>query len=71
MIPAHVIPTRHGLLRRLARLARIAWLRWEISSAEDWIRDCERDGIYGTEQLREIERQIGVLRVRLMMVEAR
>lgn len=57
--------TRRPLLLRLQRALAIAWLRYEISSAEQWISDCERDGITDGEQLRHQRRAVEALRVRL------
>ena len=66
----HVTPTRRGWLHCAARLVRIAWLRFEISSAEQWIAECAQAGIYDTDSLRELARQVQALRVRLAVAEA-
>lgn len=67
---ACITPTRRGLVHHIVRRARMAWLRWEISSAEDWIHTCAREGIHGTESLRHLERHVQALRVKLALVEA-
>lgn len=63
--------TRRPLWLRLQRFAMVAWYRFEISSAEQWVAACERDKITEGEQLDYQRRAIGPLRVRLAEWEAR
>lgn len=61
--------TRRPLWLRLYCPIAIAWLRWEIDSAEVWIRQCARDGITTSEQLRYQRLYLEELRVRLAVWE--
>jgi hypothetical protein len=56
--------------RTLARPFAIAWLRWEISSHEQWIADATRVGILGTNNLIYCDRELQRLRVSLALWEA-
>lgn len=67
---ARVTPTRRTLWHRVCRRVRIAWLRFEIDSAEKWMADCARDGIYDSIQLSYLRKQVAALRVRLALAEA-
>ena len=62
---AVLTPTRRPLLLRVKRLLNIAWLRYEIRSAEQWVHDCEHDGITDSEQLRYQRKAIATLYVEL------
>ena len=70
MAAAALLRTRPSLLRAAWRAVRIAWLRFEISSAEEWIATCEREGITNTEQLAYQRAHVEALRVRLCIAEA-
>lgn len=63
--------TRRPLLLRLQRAIAIAWYRYEIRSDEQWIADCERDGITDTEQMHLQRKAVAALRVRLAIWQAR
>ena len=67
---ATLTPTQRPLLHRAARLFRIWWLRWEISSAESWINDCARDGIHDSDSLTSLRWRVQELRVQLAIQEA-
>jgi len=58
------------LLHRLWRAVRIAWLRWEISSAEQWVGHAARDGVFDSNNLRQVRREISRLYVRLAIVRS-
>lgn len=60
-----ITPTRRPLLLRVKRLLHMAWLRYEISSAEEWLEDCRRDGIFDSLTLRQQRRHIATLYVEL------
>jgi hypothetical protein len=55
---------------RLTRAVRVAWLRWEINSTEQWMRYAERDGVLDSMSLRYMQRQLEVMRVRLAIARA-
>lgn len=57
------------MTRRLARWLHAAWLRWHITSTEQYIAACKRDGIFGTDTLRHWQAQLDAYRVRLALVE--
>jgi hypothetical protein len=65
-----ITPTRRGLLHRAVRQVRMAWLRFKIHSNEEWIENCEAQGIRGTVNLQYTERETQALRVELAIVEA-
>ena len=67
---ATLTPTHRPLRHRAARLLRIWWLRWEISSAESWINDCAREGIYASDSLTSLRGRVQELRVQLAIAEA-
>lgn len=64
------LATRPSLPRRLWRAVRIAWLNFEIRSAEEWVGMCQREGISGTESVKYQRGHIEALRVQLIQVEA-
>ena len=68
---AAITYTRRPMLLRLQCAIAIAWLRWEISSAERWIKDCRGDGITNTKQLRHQELAVQALRVQLAIWQSR
>lgn len=55
---------------RIERLVRIGWLRWEISSTEQWVRYAARDGVFDSVSLRYMHRHLEALRVRLAVARA-
>lgn len=57
-------------MKRFFLWVRKAALRYEISSAEQWVRACERDGIFDSYSVREVSKQIDVCRVKLAILEA-
>lgn len=59
------------LLRDVVRPFAVAWLRYEISSHEQWIAAARADGIIGTNNLLHCNREVQRLRVRLALWEAR
>ena len=70
MLRCTVTRTRRPLGFRLRRLVRIAWLRFEIHSDEEWIASCTRDGIFEGLQLRYIRDRVAELRVALALEQA-
>ena len=67
---AVLTPTHRGLLHRVRRLARIAWLRFLIAADEEWLRDCQPDGVLTTRQLDATRLHLQQLRVELAIAEA-
>lgn len=67
---AAVTHTHRPLLHRVQRCLRIWWLRFEIHSAEQWIADCAREGIAGTDSLLALRFSVQQLRVQLAIAEA-
>jgi hypothetical protein len=67
---AIVIPTRRTRWHRIKRTCAIWWLRYEIHDAEEWIKNCERDGVTGPKQMQAQRRRVEALRVRLSLWEA-
>jgi len=65
-----ITPTRRSLWHRVKRAVRVAWLRFEIDSAEEWIKDCAADGIFNTEHLRRLDLHLQAMRVQLAIAEA-
>lgn len=55
---------------RLWRAVRIGWLRWEISSAEQWVRYAERDGVLESDNLRRVRREISQKVIQLAIVRS-
>lgn len=64
------IPTRRSLLSRCWRAIRAGWLRWQISATEQYLRDCERDGIVDSLSIREFRLCIEEMRVELALLES-
>lgn len=69
-MPAILTHTHRPLWHRLRRRVRIWWLRFEIHSAEQWIADCAREGIAGTDSLLALRFSVQQLRVQLAIAEA-
>ncbi len=69
-MPAALTHTHRPMLHRLQRQLRIWWLRFEISSAEQWIKDCAREGIHDTDNLVALRFAVQQLRVQLAIAEA-
>ena len=65
-----ITPTRRGVWHRIKRSVRIAFLRFEIDSAEQWLAECARDGIYDSQQIQHLNRHVQELRVQLAITEA-
>jgi hypothetical protein len=63
------IPTRRPLLVRWWRAALRLWVRWQISATEQYLDDCERDGITDSLSIRDFHRQLDAMRVRLALLE--
>lgn len=55
---------------RLWLAVRIAWMRWDLSSDEQWVRDAERAGIFDSENLRHVRHHMQAKRVRLALALA-
>ena len=70
MSAAHVARTRRSVWFRIERRLMIWWLRFEISSAEQWIADCAREGITTGEGLNRLRREVSLLYVQLAQWEA-
>jgi len=68
-VTERVIRTRLNPLQRLWRLVRIGWLRWQISTTEDYLDDLRRDGLEDSMSVREFNRQVQAMRVVLATVE--
>jgi hypothetical protein len=68
-VTERVIRTRLNPLQRLWRLVRIAWLRWQISTTEQWLAQLQRDGIINSLSVREFHKQVEAMRVELAIVE--
>lgn len=68
---AERILTKPGFLGRLRIRVQILALRYRIWSTEDWIKDCERDGITDSLNMREFRRDLGRMRCQRAMLEAR
>ena len=64
-----VIPTRRSLPERAWRAVQRAFVRWQIRTNEQWLRDCEADNCLSPMHLVEVERQQQELRVRLAVLE--
>ena len=58
---------RRPLWVKLARPFAIWWLRREIHSAEVYVEHTRKGGVFNAQQLADLERNIGPLRVRLAM----
>jgi hypothetical protein len=69
-VSAAITYTRRPLLLRVQRAVALAWLQYEITSAEQWIAACSRDGITDGEQLRHQRLAVEALRVRRALWEA-
>ena len=70
-IAARLTPSpRRAPWHRIARAVRVVWLKWEISSTEQWMRYAERDGVMDSLSLRYMQRQLEVMRVRLAIARA-
>lgn len=54
---------KRGALARLWRALQIAFIDWRIRTDEDYIAQCERDGILGTRSLRHFRDNVAELRV--------
>ena len=67
---ARKISTRPSYLARLSRWVRCTALRWQIRSTEEYVADCEFDGVLDTNSLREFRRQLEIDRCRLAQLEA-
>lgn len=63
-------PARRTLWQRLCRWARIAWVEFDIHCIEDWIADCERDGILTGAQLDGCHWRLQELRCELAALQA-
>lgn len=63
------ITTKTGYIARFWRWVRCAWLRARIWMTEDWLRDCARDGITDSLNLRAFRRDLEALRVQLAILE--
>lgn len=70
LVPPPPLPTRRSWWSRAARAIHVALLRFEIDSAERWLIECERDGIYDTDTLRTLRNHLAAQRVRLIDMEA-
>lgn len=68
--PRTITPTRRSIWHRTKRLARIAWLRFDIHCLESYIADCERDGILQSQSMTEFRLELGRQRVQLLIAEA-
>ena len=66
----NVVRTRRSLWFRLHRLARLAFLRFELDSIEAWIADCARDGILESRSLQHCADRAQELRVLIAVTEA-
>lgn len=64
------IATRPGYVARAWRWVRCMWLRARICWTEDWLRDCARDGITDSLNLREFRRELEAMRCALATLEA-
>jgi len=58
---------RRPLWLKLARPFAIWWLRVEIECAEAYAQHARAGGVFNAQQLADLERNIGPLRVRLAM----
>lgn len=56
---------------RAWRWLRRTWLRWQIASTENYVRECHDDGLCDSLSMREFDSQIEDMRVRLAVMEAR
>jgi hypothetical protein len=61
-------PARRGLVSRAVRAVKRAHLRFVISSAQQYIAKCRRDGITTTQTLADWEQQVFEDRVRLYLL---
>ena len=64
-----VIPTRRTLIARIWRAVQRGVLRWEIGANEQWLLDCEHDGVLTPRMRRQVEAQTQEMRVRLAVLE--
>lgn len=55
---------------RLWLALRIAWLRWDIASDQQWIDDAARAGIFSSANLAYVRRHMQAKRVRLAVALA-
>jgi hypothetical protein len=62
--------TLRNSLRRIVRWGRAALVRADIACTEDWIRDCERDGIMDSRSITACRKRVQQLRVELALIEA-
>jgi hypothetical protein len=53
----------------VSRWVQRALIKADIACTEDWIRDCERDGILDSRSLSECRKRIQTLRVDLALLE--
>lgn len=72
MAAVHVLMSRHaagcGFVSRAMRAVRRAHLRFAISSAQQYIAQCRRDGIADTETLRTWEADVLDMRLQLFLL---
>lgn len=54
--------------RLLTRL-HILWLQWDVASTEQYMRECNPDGLLNTKSLRRFEEDIAVKRVEIAILE--
>lgn len=47
----------------------LAWVRWCLSSDEQWVRECQADGILNSVSLRYIRAEAEAKRVRIASLE--
>jgi hypothetical protein len=56
-------------MSRLLAFLELLWLRWCLSSDEQWVRECESDGILQSDSLRYIRAEAEAYRVRIALLE--
>lgn len=54
---------------KLLHFLRLLWVRWQIQSTEQYLRECADDGLTTSLMLTEWRRQLGELRVREIDIE--
>ena len=59
---------RPGLWRRIVRWVHGAMIRADIAATEQWIADCEHDGILDSRSLTECRKRVQCLRVDLAIL---